>query len=128
TADIVMVSPHFPDEPWVNLGISDEQKDLTTPKIMLWGMWVIHENKLTLEFLESKDMILVTREGMKGNGKITDTLAYIPNAQLRAAEKSIKDAYTAGNYDEVYRLFDQAYQFTPINGKDWLALKAKGEN
>ena len=91
-------------------------------------MWVINNGELTREFIESWDMILVTREDINGGKPISDTIAYIPNATLRTAETAIKAAFNAGNYDEVYRLVDEAYRFTPINGADWKALKENGTN
>lgn len=126
--DIVLVSPNYPDEPWVNAGISPEQKDLTTPKIMMWGMWVIENGEISRDFVEATNVILVTREGINYSKPISDTIAYIPNATLRAAEVKIKAAFAKEDFDEVYRLFDEAYRFTPINGKDWLALKKAGQN
>lgn len=128
TTDIVLISPIYPNEPYTNFGISDEQKDFTTPKIMMWGMWVIENNAISRDFIEAKDVIFVTRQNQDKTKPISDTLAYIPNATLRAAEIAIKAAYAAGDLDQVYDLFDKAYQFTPINGADWLKLKAEGRN
>ncbi|MEG1588627.1 MAG: hypothetical protein RR354_04770 [Mucinivorans sp.] len=128
TTDLVFQSHDYPNEPYCNVGISEEQKDLATPKIMMWGEQIIRNDALNPFFIEAYDVVFVTREGLKGSGQITDTLAYIPNAQLRAAEKVIKAAYEAKDYQAVYKFFDEAYKFTPINGKDWLALKAAGKN
>lgn len=128
TTDIVLISPIYPNEPYTNFGISDEQKDFTTPKIMMWGMWVIENNAISRDFIEAKDVIFVTRQNQDNTKPISDTLGYIPNATLRAAETAIKAAYAAEDYDKVYSLFDEAYRFTPINGADWLKLKAEGKN
>ncbi|MEF9950900.1 MAG: hypothetical protein RR551_08020 [Mucinivorans sp.] len=126
TTDIAMKSKLAPKEPYINYGISDEQRDLTTPKLMMWGMWVIDKGALTPDFIEAAyDVVFVAREGGVMNKPIKDTLAYIPNATLRAAEKSIKTAFDRGDYNEVYKLFDEAYKFIPIDGAGWRALKEK---
>lgn len=128
TTDIVMVNSQFPNEPYMNYGIADEQKDLTTPKIMMWGMWVILNDELSPTFIEAKDVIFVTRQNQDNTKPISDTLGYISNATLRTAETAIKAAYAAGDLDQVYKLFDEAYRFTPINGADWLELKRQNKN
>ena len=40
----------------------------------------------------------------------------------------IKKAYDAGNYDEVYRLFQEVYTAIPITPSEYQKLVEKGEN
>lgn len=55
-----------------------------------------------------------------------DTIAYIPNAVMREAEKNITEAYARGDYAACYKLFDTAITFFPITGAEWRALKEQG--
>lgn len=53
-----------------------------------------------------------------------DTIAYIPNSQMRVAEVLIREAYA--NQDEsIYDIFNNAFKFIPITGAEWRSLKAE---
>lgn len=99
-------------------GFHEGQRDLENMALNMFGTDIITQHgELSDEFIGAKDVIFV-------NGD--DTLAYIPNSTLRAAEVKIKNAYEAEDYDEVYRLFDDAYRAIPITGRDYKALKDEG--
>ena len=57
-----------------------------------------------------------------------DTIAYVPNAQLIAAEPLVRAAFERGDYDECYRILEKAYTFIPITGAQWRKLKAEKRN
>ena len=57
-----------------------------------------------------------------------DTIAYVPNAQLEAAEKLVRAAYERGEYDRCYQILEKAYTFIPITGAQWRKLKAENKN
>ena len=59
---------------------------------------------------------------------IMDTIAYVPNAQLIAAEPLVRAAFERGDYDECYRILEKAYTFIPITGAQWRKLKAENKN
>ena len=59
---------------------------------------------------------------------IVDTIAYVPNAQLEAAEKLVRAAYERGEYDRCYQILEKAYTFIPITGAQWRKLKAENKN
>lgn len=103
------------------LGIGDEQRDLNNDRIKMWGSQIIDRNgELVTYFLESKDIRLIAFKG----GKI---IGYIPNKVAKKALEDIKKEYAAGNYDKVYKLFQDAYTAIPCTQKQWEALKEKGE-
>jgi hypothetical protein len=56
-----------------------------------------------------------------------DTIAYIPNAQMRASEILIREAYANKNA-AIYDLFNNAFKFIPITGAEWKELKAANLN
>lgn len=57
-----------------------------------------------------------------------DTVAYVPNAQLIAAEPLVRAAFEKGDYNECYRILEKAYTFIPITGAQWRKLKAENKN
>ena len=59
---------------------------------------------------------------------IIDTIAYVPNAQLIAAEPLVRAAFEKGDYNECYRILEKAYSFIPITGAQWRKLKAENKN
>ena len=59
---------------------------------------------------------------------IIDTIAYVPNAQLIAAEPLVRAAFEKGDYNECYRILEKAYSFIPITGGKWRKLKAENKN
>lgn len=59
---------------------------------------------------------------------VTDTVAYVPNSQLIAAEPLVRAAFEKGEYNECYRILEKAYTFIPITGGKWRKLKAENKN
>ena len=59
---------------------------------------------------------------------VIDTIAYVPNAQLIAAEPLVRAAFERGAYDACYRILEKAYTFIPITGAQWRKLKAEKRN
>ncbi|MPM64489.1 hypothetical protein SDC9_111376 [bioreactor metagenome] len=101
-------------------GIGDHQRDFENMAIKMFGTDIITQfGELSLDFIGASDVVFVAIGD--------DTCAYIPNVTLREAEVKVIAAYNAGNYDEVYRLFDNAYRAVPTTGKAYRALKAEGK-
>lgn len=66
--------------------------------------------------------------GVTHYANVNDTIAYVPNAQLEAAEKLVRAAYERGEYDRCYQILEKAYTFIPITGAQWRKLKAENKN
>lgn len=116
-----------PTEP-TRRGFSDGQRDYVNARLLMHSSDVIDsQGKLTLAFIEGRDCMLVIKHFAPENENYVslDTVAYIPNSTMRAAEKAIKEAYANKDYEACYALFDQAFRFTPITGEEWRELKAK---
>lgn len=109
---------------------SSELRDLTTPKLLMWATDVIAlDGQLQEDFLIATDVMFVRYSTNSGDpNNVIDTIAYIPNATLRAAEIAIRKAYADKDIDACYSVFNTAYTFTPITGAEWKALKSAGQN
>lgn len=114
------------------LGIDDVQKDYEHERIMMWGGMIMNdfnnkEGRLELNdyFIKLRDLRILAP--MKDGETENPIIAYIPNKRMEEAEAAITKAYNEGNYDEVYRLFQELYTAVPTTTARWKALKEKGE-
>ncbi len=83
-------------------------KDYDTPALKMYGYDVI-----SLEGDYYRDLtyaINVVITDVKG-----DTIAFVPDKVISDARPLIETAYADENYTEVYRLFDEAFVFTPVS-------------
>lgn len=107
----------------VLVGIGEEMRDYEHNRIKMWGEQIITEKGELVEyFMRSRNVRVI------GRGTIDDVIAYIPNKTMREGWNKIKKAYDAGNYEEVYRLFQEVYTAIPITPSEYAKLKEKGEN
>lgn len=104
-----------------NRGFNSWQRDTLAepPYLKMFATDIINDSGLVPDFIESEDIIFFRVV----NDQI-DTVAYIPNAVIRAAEVAVKAAFEAQNYDSVYTLFNEAFTFLPVTGPEWRAIKA----
>lgn len=118
----------------IGMGFSPAQRDLVTPKLMLWSFAIInHKGLLVTEFIHAHDVVLrasVNHDIINTDlpYDLGDTIAYVPNAVIKAAANSIKAAYNEKDYDAIHKLFDEAFTFIPISGKEYRELKKQGLN
>jgi len=95
------------------------------PSLKMWATDIIAPNgTLCYSFIESKDCILLNFD-LKVDDAKRDTIAYIPNSVIRAAETQIKALYAVKDYEAIYKLFNDAYTFIPVSGAEYKALKAQ---
>lgn len=108
----------------VRYSIMDNMKDLDNARIKLWGQQIINEDgSLEEYFMSARNIYVEPNRFDVAGGKI---IAYIPNKVMEEAWEKIQKAYKEGKYDEVYRIFQDAYQATPITEAEYLKLKAAG--
>lgn len=89
-------------------GFNEEtMKDFNIPALKMLGIDVINANGEYIRDLTTAKSVFITDI----NG---DTLAYVPDEVIKAARPLIEAAYADENYTEVYRLFDEAFTFLPI--------------
>lgn len=111
-------------------GFSEGQKDLNpdAPRLKMWGTDIISaEGELESYFIDAQDVVLERILDEHTPQSRLDTIAYIPNSTLRKAAQEIREAYAKSDFQQVYKLFDEAYTFIPITGAEWRALKAEGK-
>ena len=109
----------------VRYSIMDNMKDLDNARIKLWGQQIIREDgSLNEYFMSARNIYVEPNRFDVAGGKI---IAYIPNKVMEEAWEKIQKAYKEGRYDDVYRIFQDAYQATPITEAEYLKLKAAGE-
>lgn len=89
-------------------GFNEEtMKDFNIPALKMLGIDVINaQGDYIRDFTRSKEVFITDING--------DTLAYVPNDVINTARTLIESAYADKNYTEVYRLFNEAFTFFPI--------------
>lgn len=121
-----MYKDHKTGKPNMPLAIAPEQLDVENERIKMWGEMIVEpDGTLNDYFIKLRDLRILApmRDGETEN----PIIAYIPNKRMEEAEVAITKAYNEGNYDEVYRLFQELYTAIPTTTARWQALKAKGE-
>lgn len=114
-----------------NISIAPSQKDVENARIKMWGEQVIHaDGTLNEYFIMLRDVRILAPNKLDKDGNMLpedNVVGYIPNEVMERAEKEIRKEYAAGNYDKVYKLFQDAYTATPINLEMWEALQKEGK-
>ena len=93
-------------------GFSESMKDFDVPSLKMLAIDVISaEGSYYRDLTYATDFYIVEVDDL--NNKI-DTLAYVPNDVISKVRPFIEEAFNSQNYDEVYRLFDEAFTFIPL--------------
>jgi len=97
------------------------------PALLRWGEEIITLDGfgvpiLVKSFIYAYDMVV---ERKIGDSRL-DTIAYIPNQQMRNAELNIKIALENKDTLAVYDIFNNAFKFIPITGIEYKELKEQG--
>lgn len=93
-------------------GFNEEtMKDFNIPALKMLGIDVINaQGQYIRDFTTAKSVFIVYVD----NTNKVDTLAYVSDAVISSARPLIEAAYAEQDYDEVYRLFNEAFTFLPI--------------
>jgi len=92
----------------------ETMKDFTIPALLMLGIDVINaQGEYIRDFTHAKS-IYITK--VDNTGK-SDTLAYIPDEVVDSARILIEKSFADGDYEGVYRLFNEAYTFVPITSE-----------
>lgn len=121
--------------------ITDLMRDIEHNRIVFPKGYIIQsdrDNLLNTNFIEGSNFILLINKGLAEVGYPTDhpyywfrysydTVAYIPSRIIKEASAKIKAAYGRGDYAACYKLFEEAYVFYPITGRELKELQERGE-
>lgn len=102
---------YWDDDKHIARSFGEHQKDYQIPALKMMGYDIINiidgEPIFYKDFLYGHGVYITT-----GTGR--DTLAYVPDSVLINARPLIEAAFADSNYTEVYRLFNEAFTFLPI--------------
>lgn len=126
--EIVLQAQRLVMDSIANRGIDDWSRDTVNNRLLMLSTDVIEVNgDLATGFIEARDIIFVTVDAQSSSNRAKDTIAYISNQTMDVAEKAIREAFGREDYTSCYKLFETAFTFVPITGKEWLNLKAQGK-
>ena len=110
-------------------GFAGKDTASVVPKILMWGTAIISQKgELIEEFIKGYDMVLVRFKIQYTRSTLDfDTIGYIPNSRVRAAETIIRQAWADEDYNTIYEVFNEMFTFKPIDHKGWEELRAKNE-
>lgn len=96
------------DEPLnISRGFGDHQKDYQIPALKMLGIDIIsQQGDYYRDFIYGYEVFITDANN--------DSIAYVPDSVIANARILIEAAYNDGNYEEVYRLFNEAFTFLPI--------------
>jgi len=124
------------DKPY-NLGwqgkdtISDNPALLRQASDVIADLTGYNEYGLVYEFLDAYDLTISRIANKASNPsadkEILDTIAYIPNENIRNAKELILVAWEEKDTTAIYDVFNNAFKFHPITGEEWRALKAENK-
>ena len=104
---------HFDEPRKIGRSFADAQRDLSIPALKMWGVDIISLGGIDgltpffmRDFIYGFDVFITDAN--------LDTIAHVPNSVINAARPLIRAAWEDRNYNEVYRLFDEAFTFLPI--------------
>lgn len=87
---------------------ADVQKDFEIPALMLWGTSIIsQEGEYYKDFTHGFSVYITDNNN--------DTIAHVPDVVIVNAKLLIEAAFEAEDYEEVYRLFNEAFTFQPFH-------------
>lgn len=91
----------------IGRGFREDQKDFNLPALKMLGIDIIDDNGVYYkDFIYGYNIVITDANN--------DTIAYVPDEVINAARPLIEEAFADSNYTEVYRIFNEAFTFRPI--------------
>lgn len=98
---------YWDDAKVIGRGFREDQKDFNIPALKMLGIDIIDDNGVYYkDFIYGFNVVITDANN--------DTIAYVPDSVINAARPLIEDAFADSNYTEVYRIFNEAFTFRPI--------------
>lgn len=85
----------------------DDMKDYNDPALKMFAIDVIALDGSYYRDLTYAVNVVIT-------DAVGDTIAYVPDGVISTARPLIEAAYEEGDYNKVYKIFDEAFVFKPI--------------
>lgn len=89
---------------------AEADRDFETPALLMWGTDIIsQEGEYYRDFIYGFNVYITDNNN--------DTIAHVPDEVIDNARVLIETAYEGEDYEEVYRIFNEAFTFQPLPGK-----------
>lgn len=114
----------------LQFSIAPEFKDIPNAKFKLYGDFILYKEKngsITLvdTFFKARNCRFI--ESTNGTRDGWRIIGYLPREVMEEAWKIIKPAYDRGDYEAVYKAFEDAYVAYPCTPEEYEQLKAQGK-
>lgn len=93
-------------------GFAPAHRDLTIPALKMWGIDILYQEQTDSPIAIYRDFLHGYSVYITDNNN--DTIAYVSDDVIQEAKAKIETEFEAENYDEIYRLFNEAFTFLPI--------------
>lgn len=106
----------------ITRGFNEEQRDTVNNKLLMLSTDVISD----IGELKDGDGDFINSQDIRILDSSDVVIAYIPTATVRQVRNSIIEEYDKGNYDEVYKIFNDAFVAFPISQEEYDDLVESG--
>ena len=107
----------------VTRSIGDNEKDFEKLAFLWWGDDVIEKDTIVTFWRDVKDLLI-----LHDHLPAPDTIGYIPQSVRNEAFERILEAEKRKDYDEIYKIFNEAFVGIPCTAEEYKILKAEGKN
>lgn len=103
---------YYDDVKIIGRGFSDAQRDMTIPALKMWATDILYKEQEDSPITIMKDFLYGFNVYLTDINN--DTIGVVPDSVLTKAKEQIETAFEVENYDEIYRIFNEAFTFQPI--------------
>lgn len=101
---------YYEDLQEITYTFAETQKDFSIPALKMWGTSIIsQEGEYYKDFTHGFNVYITDNNN--------DTIAQVPDEVIINAKLLIEAAFEAEDYEEVYRIFNDAFTFQPFTNK-----------
>lgn len=99
---------YYEDLQEITYTFSETQKDFSIPALKMWGTSIIsQEGEYYKDFTHGFNVYITDNNN--------DTIAQVPDEVIINAKLLIEAAFDVEDYEEVYRIFNEAFTFQPLS-------------
>jgi hypothetical protein len=102
---------YYDSEKIIARTFNDVLKDYDKPALLMWGTDIItQDGDFYKDFIYGYNVVITDINN--------DTIAFVPDSVINNARPLIEAAYNDSNYNECYRLFNEAFTFFPYPSEE----------